>query len=181
MESERVKTAFTLGSATEYDAYIEESTKANDLPLKRGRYPGYTGGWVWATAADAAAFLDSDTFRKRYASTAEFAVYELELAVGWTNDVALIPREEDGVPRLINDAVIVRRVGIVKEIWVDFNSTTRDGLWYGQPKRSNGPLQEGETIRVRDWEGNRANGTVEKLTPGLVYVRPMWDTWEPVP
>jgi hypothetical protein len=104
--------AFTVGLAESYDASISASTPENPL-VKCGRYPGYEGGWVWATAREAEAFLASAAFAEVISrSGSEFGVYRLELPTNWAADVSPIPHSSDGVHRLRNDALIIERVGV---------------------------------------------------------------------
>lgn len=107
------KVAFTVGNTHSYDLALYEALE--DDPVKKvgrnnGLYDDYGGGWVWATEQEAADFLQSSQFDATFPGRAsEFAVYRLELPTDWDTDVTT-ETEDDGVHRLLNDAVIVERV-----------------------------------------------------------------------
>lgn len=96
---------FTLGRAASYD----EALRAASGPVyKVGKCDNYSGGWLWSTPEEA------DKFRQERLSSQcadwvpqEFAVYELRLPNG-VKDFG--PPGEDGVARLLVDAIVVKKV-----------------------------------------------------------------------
>jgi len=95
--------AYTIGHRASYDEGLRETE-----PLKKvGASPAYPGGGVWATPEEAAAFLQTEP----HGIVAEdFSVYELELPKPWDECVSKEP--VDGVLRLLEDAVVKRRVDL---------------------------------------------------------------------
>lgn len=94
-----MRQAFTIGHAPSYDKALETPPV---YKLGKGADPAdpkYPGGWVWPTAADAAAFLVSD----------HWAVYELALPGEWDSCVSAQPGE-DGVYNLLCNAEVIRKV-----------------------------------------------------------------------
>lgn len=96
----RDKVAFTIGRLESYDKYLRDDSN----PGKRGRHPGYEGGWVWRTAREAFEFLDDECMPEQ-----GYAVYELALPSGWSEDVSP-DRGVDGVHHLWSSADIIGRV-----------------------------------------------------------------------
>lgn len=98
--------AYTIGQEAAYDASL---TNTDDPPHKVGARPEwdppYDGGWVWRTPGEAAAFILAQGVGLGFTA----AVYEIELPLGWDEDVSPEPHE-DGAYRLLNDARIVRKV-----------------------------------------------------------------------
>ncbi len=109
MEALVSKIAYTIGRTSAYDknlSYFE--------PLKKlGKMKGYEGGWVWLTAEEAEHFKNND-MRKCCPEwePKNFSVYQLNLPNSWDKDVSKEPGE-DGIHSLLNDAIIVRKVGRV--------------------------------------------------------------------
>lgn len=97
--------AFTTGNRAGYDRGLlnGETAKLGAHPA-RGEEPAYGGGWVWATAAEARTFIETTDLPFKA------AVYALALPTGWDEDVSPEPDPEDGVHRLLNDAIILHRV-----------------------------------------------------------------------
>jgi hypothetical protein len=100
--------AYTVGHAESYDKYIEGDPR----PVKKGAYPGYAGGYVWATPTEAQSFLDFALFAgtSNPRDARDYAIYALDLPTGWDTDVSGELHPADGVYRLLNDALITRRV-----------------------------------------------------------------------
>ena len=91
--------AFTIGSQKAYDRDLATL----EVNKKIGVRDDYGGGWVWRTAEEAQAFIDT---HPELAFTAK--VYGLVLPRSWEADVSPEPEPEDGVHRLLNDANLVQ-------------------------------------------------------------------------
>ena len=97
--------AYTIGAEKSYDRALTEDSPVSKLGVRPDDDPPYGGGWVWRTAEDARAFIASQKVPLWFTP----AVYELRLPTGWDVDVSK-DVEEDGVHRLLNDAIIVRKM-----------------------------------------------------------------------
>lgn len=108
------QTAYTLGSKHGYDQSLRVAARTGIPSRKLGQRldeePPYQGGWIFVDKYDANAFRYSSGFERAFPDRhpAEFAVYELALPNGIDTDFSPEPFE-DGVHRLLNDAVIVGR------------------------------------------------------------------------
>ncbi len=66
---------------------------------------------------------------------------------------------------------------------VDFNDRTEDGRLVALVRLASGiprPPRAGDAAALRDGEGNRAEGRVERIDGALAFVVPDWSTWIPV-
>lgn len=96
--------AYTLGRTRVYDTSLIKGAVR-----KVGQQGESLGGWVFKSLLDAAAFRNSQEFKKVFPKDdpLTFSVYRLELPNGWKEDVG--PPDADGVHRLINDARILEK------------------------------------------------------------------------
>lgn len=99
-------TAYTIGHTESY--YNVLKSAPNDA-YKMGKREGtYDGGWIWKTAEEAKAFIDSHVFLKvewgdnKPRAAKDFSVFKVELINGW-DDVSPVPGE-DGVYHLLVDS-----------------------------------------------------------------------------
>jgi hypothetical protein len=63
---------------------------------------------------------------------------------------------------------------------VDFNDRTEDGRLVALVRQASGISREprvGDNATLRDAEGNRLNGRVERIDGALAYIVPDWDSW----
>lgn len=97
--------AYTIGAEKSYDLALTEENPVRKLGVRPYDEPPYGGGWVWRTAEDARAFIASQKVPLWFIP----AVYELLLPTKWSVDVSK-DVAEDGVHRLLNDAIIVRKI-----------------------------------------------------------------------
>ncbi len=96
--------AFTIGNRSSYDRALTEGPVS-----KLGRSADYEGGWVWRTSEEAQAFIDKQGAALGFLAS----VYELKLPSGWDKDVSQEPSPDDGVHRLLHDALITNRVQVL--------------------------------------------------------------------
>lgn len=96
--------AFTVGNERSYDQALSSPSPVHKLGVRPEWDPPYEGGWVWRTAEEALAFLAENPVPWPP------GVYELVLPSGWDEDVLPEPDSQDGVHRLRNDSLIIRKV-----------------------------------------------------------------------
>lgn len=102
--------AFTLGMEKSYDMMLA-GEGVTGVVTKLGANSEYEGGWVWPTAEAAEAFRTSSEFDNWFRGRAEkFAVYRIELPLGWQEDVSEDPHPKDGVHRLLTSSLITGKV-----------------------------------------------------------------------
>lgn len=94
--------AFTIGNRISYDRSLAENPKLQKLGQRLDEDPPYEGGWVWRTLGQASRFIEENPdlgFPP--------AVYAVTLPTGWVVDVSPEPHANDGVHRLLHDAVLL--------------------------------------------------------------------------
>lgn len=97
---------YTIGHTGSYNETLKSSPNET---YKMGKRDDYDGGWIWKTAEEAQAFIDSPAFLKvdwgdnlpRHPE--KFSVYKVQLPNGWDKDVSPVPGE-DGIYNLLTDS-----------------------------------------------------------------------------
>lgn len=95
------ETAYTIGFSEAYDSYLLENP---DNVKKLGERQDYEGGYVWLEILEAKKFLETSSLQDK------FSIYELKLPNGKEMDISKEPSKTDGVHRLINDSLIIKKI-----------------------------------------------------------------------
>jgi hypothetical protein len=63
------------------------------------------------------------------------------------------------------------------EITLDFNNSQADGLLFAKAQRASSPVEKGDRVLARDYEGNTCEAVVSSVQDGIVYLAPEWESW----